>query len=93
MAGPVQIGFLLIKLNYKQISLRHLVKRIFITALIHQRLELSILDLEELTRLSEFYDVSGIKDHLYEFVSDRKASWMTPNRLTILSASMMVCNL
>ena len=46
------------------LSLRHLVKAILIAALIHQSLEMSTLNLEELTRLSEFYDVPRIKNHL-----------------------------
>lgn len=50
--------------NAKEVSLGHLVKGVFITALIHQCLELAILDFEQFTRLAEFDDVSGVEDHL-----------------------------
>ena len=48
----------LVKQTTSTLSLRHLVKGVLITALIYQRLELAIPDREELTRFSEFDDVS-----------------------------------
>ena len=42
----------------------HLVEGIFVATLIHQRLELAILDVEEFAWLAEFDDVPGIKNHL-----------------------------
>ena len=54
-------------------SLSHLVKVVFVAALIYQRLELAILNFEELAGLSEFDDVSSIKDHLYESIRMRRA--------------------
>ena len=76
-----------------KLSLRHLVKGILVAALIYQRPELAILNLEKLTRLAEFDDVPGIEDHLHKSSQHETGERMSLMPLTILSASIMVCNL
>ena len=64
-----EVRFVLIKQTATTLLLRHLVKGFFITALVYQRLELAIFDIEELAGLSKLNDVSGIEDHLQRSIN------------------------
>ena len=75
------------------ISLGHLVKGILVAALIYQRPELPALNFQEVARLAELNDVSGVEDNLYRSISVGQVHDLSQCPLTILSASMMVCNL
>ena len=65
----VKHGFGLIKQTTGTLSLRHLVKGVFVAALVYKPLEFAILDLEEIAGLSKFDDVPSVEDHLHKLVS------------------------